>query len=782
MRFLVVLIAALLVAGPAAADPATALITALGGVGVLGSVGAAFVRIGVGLALSQLGQAIAAKKARGSRSNGGIKTDVTTAGGVTPQSFILGRYTTAGNIVAPFYAHGSASGVSNVHRTQIIDLSDVPISGVNAIWVNGRKFVLATDFAGPVHPDYGLGVNSANRPGYAGKLWLKVYDGTQTVADPMLVAKYGSHPRRPWTSAMIGRGVAYAILTYKDDRALWRGEPQVKFEVDGIKLYDWRKDSTNGGSGTHRWATPTTWEFSLNPIVMAYNILRGLVLPDGDIYGLTGVDAADLPIAYWTAAANTSDGIVTGAARFRAGYEVRMATAEDGGDAPLDVVDELMLACGGSIADMGGTIAVRVGPPGLAVAAITDDDILRNRSQDLDPFKGLAETFNGIRASFPDPAQQWLVREAPPRYDAVAEAEDGLRLVGNLSIPAAPYQYQVQRLMLAWLKDARRMRRHTITLSADYGYLSPLDAFEWTSARNGYVSKLFEVAKVGVDPASLAVTLSVREVDPTDYDWTAGDQITVAAPSETVFEVPADSVPGFAVSGVPILDAAGALRRPAIRIDWDTSLPGATAVRYQARLLSTGAGVADGSTANVDDGFKTLSAGILPGQSYQVRTRMVMDRPTVWTSWTTVVAPTGAFLRADLEDGSVRDRWYDTFAAGVPVTLTSTEEIVAGINLGAVPGGKTYLRGVAFEARAKPGTLLNVVLRRQSTQYGVLGPLQIIEQWDITATAWDYYQDGGRIDGMHDVFRYSLRINSASPDAAFAVIKNCHLFVETPNR
>jgi hypothetical protein len=653
MSFFLVLIVALLLAGPAAADPATLLITALGGQAALGVVGAALVRIGVGLALSALGQALAAKRSRGVRTSGGIKTDVTTAGGVTPQSFILGRYATRGNVVAPFYAHGDVGGISNAYRTQIIDLSDMPVTGLNALWIDGRRFTIATDFAGPTHPDYGMGANPTTRAKYAGKVWLKFYDGTQTTADAMLVAKYGSHSQRPWTTAMIGRGVAYAILTYKYDTTVWRGEPQVLFEVDGIRLYDWRKDSTAGGSGAHRWANPATWEFSLNPVVMAYNVLRGVTLPDGDVFGLVGLTAADLPISYWTAAANTSDGIVSGAARYRAGYEVVMATPEDGGQAPLDVVDELMLACSGSIADLGGAIAIRVGAPSLAVAAITDEDILRDRPQDLDPFKGLAETYNAVRASFPDPAQQWQAREAPPRYDSAAETADGRRLVANLSIPAAPYQYQIQRLMLAWLKDARRMRRHTVTLSPDFLYLGPLDVFEWTSTRNGYIAKLFDVSKAAVDPRSLSVTLAAREVDPTDYDWTGGDEIAVGAPSDVVIEVAADPVPGFAVAGISIQDAAGNNRRPAIRITWTTDLPGVTGIRYQVRLTTTSVAVADGFTGNVDDGQKIVSDGILPAISYQVRAKLLMSRPTVWTAWTSVTTPAVFISAQDFSGGAI---------------------------------------------------------------------------------------------------------------------------------
>ncbi len=54
---------------------------------------------------------------------------------------------------------------------------------------------------------------------------------------------------------------------------------------------------------------------------------------------------------------------------------------------------------------------------------------------------------------------------------------------------------------------------------------------DWTSTRNGYVGKAFEIGQVGIDPMSLCTTLSLREVDPADYDWSVGDEIAVNAPS-----------------------------------------------------------------------------------------------------------------------------------------------------------------------------------------------------------------------------------------------------------
>jgi len=101
----------------------------------------------------------------------------------------------------------------------------------------------------------------------------------------------------------------------------------------------------------------------------------------------------------------------------------------------------------------------RAGP----VYFLTDDDVIVTRPQAFDPFPGLASTVNGIHASYPEPESLWESKDAPPRYSAEYEASDqGRRLLADLSLPAVPFGEQVQRLMLAYIAEERRFRRHTL--------------------------------------------------------------------------------------------------------------------------------------------------------------------------------------------------------------------------------------------------------------------------------------------------------------------------------
>lgn len=593
----------------------------------------------------------------------GIRTETTTEGGTIPQTFVLGHYATAGSVVAPFYSWGTPGGIPNGYRTQIIDMSDLPINGVTDVWVDDKRFYVDRapfSLTGPIHPDLGLSPDPAVFTGYAGNIWFRFYDGTQATADAHLLSEHGSGVR-PWQADMIGRGVAYAILTYRYQPDLYQGEPRARFAVKGISLYDPREDTTAGGSGAHRWADQSTWEFTENPAVMVYNLLRGLPLPDGQSYGV-GIASEDLPASWWFAAMNKCDQLVDGEPQYRAGYEVKMATAEDGGDTPLDVIDELLKAMDAEICDLGGKWIIRVGAPSAATVSITDEDILRSSAQDLEPFKGMAETFNAVRASHPSPQSGWQATEAPPRYDLDAEAEDGQRLVADIDLPAVPYPTQVQRLMRAWLLDARRMRRHTITLPPEYSSLTPLDTIAWSSDRNGYITKLFEISDAVIDPFSLSVILSIRERDPSDYDWQTGFELPTTAPTDVIPTIPPFPLPGFEVRAVSILDVGGVSRRAAIEMTWPASLrEGVRDIAYQIRLAG-GTVISIGSTADIEAERLVVSEGILPETDYEVRARGI-ERTTEWTNWLPVTTLPAQYLVGD-EATRLREAGEDARNAG----------------------------------------------------------------------------------------------------------------------
>ncbi len=523
-------------------------------------------RLLVSVALSALAQALAPKP-----KAPGIKTSATASGGTNPQSFILGQYATAGFALAPAMSHGTSGKTPNAYLTYVIDLGDVPGQSLTGLIIDDAYVEIGPNVVSeggstlhsglpgwPAWPDWPdpLGLfprtdeTTYGRPvlgKYEGYAWVTFYDGTQIAADPMLLAKYGADPDRPWKADMVGTGLCYAVLTFRYNRELFNALPRVRFVLAGIPLYDPRADSSVGGSGAQRWSDLASWSPSANPVVQIYNILRGIALPDGSIWGGESAEA-DLPLDAWFAAMNDCDlpvSLSEGGTepQYRAGFEVTVD------EEPASVIEELLKGCSGQMAEVGGIWKIRVGGPGLPVYVFSDDDVIVTAAQGFEPFPGLDRTWNGIQASYPEPSSLWESKDAPPRFNADYEMLDqDRRLVADLSLPAVPYANQVQRLMRAYIEEERRFRRHSLTLPPDAAILEPLDAVVWTSAANGYDAKVFELAECVDDLGTALQQVSLRERDPADYDWAPADELPWEPVSTGLTPPPAPILPGVTLS------------------------------------------------------------------------------------------------------------------------------------------------------------------------------------------------------------------------------------------
>lgn len=646
------LIVALLAPGPAAADPITAAITSVlvsagASAAAAGWIASFVVRAFTSFALSALGAAIKGRPEKPRQP--GIKTEHTTTGGTNPQTFILGRYATAGNLVAPPYSAPAPGGsIPNQLLTYVVDFSDLPGVTPRRLIVNEEYVDLAASQAAAdlQHQLSGKPYDGADH------LLASFYDGSQVGADPYMAATYGDHAERPWTEAMIGAGISYAVVSFHYSRALWNQLPAVRFEVDGIPLYDPRADGSVGGSGAQRWADPGTWAQSNNPAVMIYNILRGITLPDGRVWG-GRVPIDDLPLDDWFAAFNACDDPVALAEggsepAYQAGFEVSLDMD------PAGVVDELAKACSAEISELGGVYRLRVGPPPLPVYFFTDADIVADEPERLAPYPGLDGVHNAIHAAHPAPEALWQPTDAPPRYNAEWEAEDaGRQLVAHVDLPAVWSGSQAQRLMQAWIEDERRFRRHSLVLPPEAAVLGPLDTVGWTSARHGYTSKIFELAEISDDLVTGLQAITIRERDAADFEWNpAADERVKAWPNPALPVAPAWLVPGFYMQTATVSDQAGVARRAALRLVWNgAGLGGLRGLEYQVRPLGQTELVAAGVAGDLAAGALIVSAGILPVQSYEGRVRPLADRPVAWSAWRGATTDDVRISTADLQDG-----------------------------------------------------------------------------------------------------------------------------------
>ncbi len=612
------------------------------------SVSAFALNAAVGIGVSMLAKQLQKPRSAGQQTNGVNGT--LQAGGDVARSFILGRRTTAGSLV---YANtwGKAGKTPNAYFTQVIALSDLPIRTISAFWVNGDP--VTVDTSDTSYGDWGYPVKEYNT-GNNNHMWIKFYDGTQTVADPFLVNTVSSADR-PYQNSRVGVGVAYAIVTSQANDELFSGFPTFRFEVQGAPLYDVTKDSSAGGIGPQRWADRSTWGGDGDdlPVVQIYNILRGITYGGAWLYGLQSLTAPRLPYGDWIAQVNKCRVAIDGPSgpepTYLTGIEVSVDTEISA------TVESLLTGCQGKLIETGGFYKTRVGEPGAAVYAFSDGDILSTEEQSFTPFFGLADTVNGVSATYPEPAEAWNTKTAPPLYNATFEAQDGnRRLMTSVDLNMVYRSSQVQRIMLSALNEARRARRHTFVLPPQAWVLEPGDIVSFTSNRNGYAAKLFRVDGIA-DHANLDVTLDLTEVDPSDYDWDQDHDYKppVFAPLGQVIPPP-QLMTGWQVQPAVLYDSAGRPRRPSIEVLYDGDEIDVRAVRVQVQLAESGVIVFDGEmpygnpATNQNPSAVILNGTFLPNEDYLVRGEFVpfSGRATEWSEWLAVTTP-NVLLGAD---------------------------------------------------------------------------------------------------------------------------------------
>ncbi|PZO81595.1 MAG: hypothetical protein DI629_03400 [Mesorhizobium amorphae] len=644
----------------------------------------------------------------------GIKFDI-QMGDDGPMSFPLGSTATSGTRKY-IGTWGKVDGTPNAFLVDVIQIADLPLPGRPVLWVNGEKCTILWDEVdgddhGRGHPVLEFCAEGDIDQPY---LFVQYRDGTETTPSAYLRAKFGSDPERPWQDDMIGRGAPHLILTARVNRDLFKsGLPNWLVEPPPLRVYDLRQDSTVGGSGPQRWADPSTWAPSLNPVVNAYNVIRGIYYGSEWVFGGQNLAAFRLPAASWMAAANECDAAVGAAGggtrpQFRCGMEVR-ADME-----PLDVVEEFKKACAARITEVGGIFKILVGAPPAAVFSFTDGDVVITKGQSLSPFPPLDDTQNGIEATYPEPAEAWATKPAPGRYVSEHESADGnRRLVATVSLPAVPYGDQVQQLQKTMLEDERRHRVHSLCLPPEAWVLEPaVDVVSWTSTRNGYVNKKFLLDRI-VGERNRLQEVVLREIDPADYAWSASEALPVSVGPTGPIRPGTQLAVGLQVFPDTIDDNAGVARRPTFGVQFPGDLDDVTALGFEARLataapenLTALGDIPYGDpTTNENPRYVKVNAVFPPATDLLVRFiyRPGTPRATSWTGWLPVTTPDirlgpGDFYPIDM-DALAADvkQWFADGEQSFADILARLNEVDAGTAPGLVAlDQKIDAQGVTF--------------------------------------------------------------------------------------
>ena len=715
-------------------------------------------------------------------------------GDTTPYNFIVGSGATAGQ-KKYFNTWGQSGEVPNAYLTEVYQLASIPgFSSLAGFWAQKQKCTVDWG-ATPVAQGYPVLEYRLNGIDH---MWVKFYDGSQTAADTFLVSTFGSDPQYPWTVAAVGRGTPYVIVTALINRELFQNQPTYVFEPAPMRFYDWRKDSTNGGSGSHRWNDQGTWEPTVNPVVVMYNVIRGIYYNGEWIYGGFNIAAFRLPVSSWTPAANEADRAipldtvpVTYEPQFRCGMRIDVDV-----DA-IDTIEKLKRACNARISEIGGIFEIMVGAPGAAVYSFTDQDIVVTRDQGFREFPSLNDTHNAIQAQYPEPGEMWVLKDAPARYNYDWEAEDGgRRLATGLTFEAVPFAVQVQRLMVSLINDNRRWRTHVIALPPSAWILTGTSIVNWTSAENGYVNKKFIVVSIDGDPGMIQPVI-LLEIDPSDYDWDSDLQLPSPIGQLAVIR-PNPQVPtGFQAFPAIFYDADGDARRPTIAIQYDGGMPDIEWVHVLVRLKSSGAYVFDQKVPFEVPYYYILNGVFLPNTLYEVAISYVAysGRPMEFTEYQDVLTDDVKLTIKDFDPfaGVVG---FDQLGPDLKTLLTrlglSAREIIIAIQNNSTHAADQELANsdTFRELRQEVAVSLGTV----SASFAQTITVAIVPLQNQVVALADYLTELSAGDGS-DVTTARFRMTTISGTAGYSIIaaqtrvdvadpndwRGASWFLETPN-
>jgi hypothetical protein len=510
-------------------------------------------------------------------------------------------------------------GRSNKYLEQLYVFSDFPCDGLSKIWAGGKQLDLETDDGKT------FTVVGGN---YEGRMSFVFYDGTQTSADDDLVNN--ANPSGRWTEEHLGPGECYLIarLTYNQEKL--NSFPEFFFEIRGARLYDFRKDSTAGGSGSHRWGVYSTYEFTENPVVVDYNYRRGFIWGQDasgrpDLFCGMGMDAEDLPIDKYAIAANICDETVSGEKRYRC--SILLDCDVDHGNN----IDALMQACGGMVIDSVDGSWPLIGTDQPIVATFTDQDLVTSEPVRFQRRRSMADLVNSVGGTYPEPSNMW----SPAGYDTQTNSSQVAldRRTRDMSIDfdTVPSKRQANQLASIYYNENRYEATADIVLRPRFQDVRVGDWVRWNSERYGnrvYIVQSRSIRALTSD-GPRNVVLSLQERDGDIYAGAGVLPPVVPIPSgEPVYlnELP-DWLP------IPVLTVGPDGRTyPAFRMSWspfdDVSVTGITFQWWKSEEPDN----VFSRQVEADETITFIQEGIVSEQEYTFRHKPIAPgRVTVWS-------------------------------------------------------------------------------------------------------------------------------------------------------
>ncbi|MEL6754936.1 MAG: phage tail protein [Pseudomonadota bacterium] len=553
---------------------------------------------------------------------------------------VFGDWLTKGNI--------------NEDTWRIFYLGEGPMGNVTSIFADGRRVFNGTLTHGA----------EVTLTALDSRVRVRYYDGRpgQTADANLLASGVG------WTSNHVGTGCAYCVVYARFHDTKLVVPPDMSFEVEGAKLYDRRRDSTAGGSGSQRLKDPTTWQLSTNPAVALDHYLLGRFLSasDDEPWFGVGLDPALVPYADFAAMANLCDEQVNlKVSGTQDRYAMNGFIFAD--EVFRDVIRRICDHMNARPADFGGLISMIDGESKVPVLTLDRSDQIDESAEVYKPKAPYSQIVGGVEGRYQDPANNYQPTDYPRYTEAAWKTQDG----GETKFVTRDFDYEINQERAERLASlhAKRARRQA-TLSGVY----PLSALileegDWFTRTGGKfgAGKVFEVVGSPVlDVETMTVAIQSIEVDPDDSAWDESTATDQAASPDADPTAPALPVPPVVLTAIDV--ASGGVQIPALRFE-HTDHAEDPPIIIEIEVAEN-----DGSNGPQGDRMTMfmvreqqfgIMTGLLPSTGYVARWKgQIGELESAWSSWspvtTTAGYTVGSAASADIANAIVNQGWGAT--------------------------------------------------------------------------------------------------------------------------
>lgn len=467
---------------------------------------------------------------------------------------------------------------------------------------------------------------------YAGALSV-----SQTTTGGHLAAGGGSL----WNSSAKMTGVPHYVFKWVyDEKKLPQGIPsRYTRVVEGAYVYDPRRDSTRGGSGTHRADDQSTWAYATldsngqpigrnNALQMLWYLLGWRI--NNKLVAGRGVDLSDIDFEGFIAAANDAE-----AEEYYTDMILSTGDAHTTNEGIISA-DGLL----GELLDLGGLWTYRITRNDVAEVAVAldDDDVVEGGAVQWVPFKPMSDKYNEVAGTFIDPSATSLyqARAYPTVIDASYQAQDGYKKRKTQNFQCVQDSALAQKLARLLLNRDRYQGEFSATFN-----LRALRARVWdivwlSLERYGFEDKPFRVIRQAISAEGVEMVL--REEDASIYS--GGTVVEQQPPSAGSKYDPRMRV---LVTGMNLatgfIEGEDGTTQDALIVTWNPAPSNVRRTEVQFKLHSDPDETKwQNAAMTTSDAASCAIAPVVPGTEYDVRVRhwSVNEVDGPWTEMTVV--------------------------------------------------------------------------------------------------------------------------------------------------